>query len=232
MQYEIAGTTMPALTLKLAPGERVYAEAGAMAWMTESIEMDSTIRGGLFGALGRMLTGESLALTAFSTRRQPGEVTFTGAVPGRIIPVPVERGQDIIVQATGLLCLEEGVEMKLHFRRKLWSGLFGGEGFLLQRLSGNGLAFCEIDGEVVEKELGRGEMLRVDPGHIAMFDESVTFDISMVRGIKNWFLGGEGLFLATLEGPGRVWLQTLPFSNLVGMISACLPSRSGWRIDT
>lgn len=224
MQFELTGSTMQALTVRLGPGETVFTESGAMAWMTQSIDMESTFKGGLLGSLGRMFTGESLALTTFTAQGAPGEVAFAPHVPGKVVPLRMEPGTSLIVQKHSFLCAQEGVEVALHFKRNLWGGLFGGEGFILQRVSGTGLAFFEIDGEVVEKDLAPGETLRVDTGHVAMFQESVRFDVTAVRGIKNWIFGGEGLFLTTLTGPGRVWLQTLPFSNLVGQVAAALPN--------
>lgn len=226
MKYEIMGSTMPVLVIHLAPGESVFTESGAMAWMSESISMQSGLRGGLLGSVGRWFSGESLALTSFAADRRPGEVAFVPAVPGKVVPVEMGRGKRLIVQAGGFLCAQEGVELKVHLRRRLWAGLFGGEGFILQRVSGEGMAFFEIDGEVIEKTLAPGEVLRVDTGHVAMFEETVGFDITMVKGVRNWLFGGEGLFLATLQGPGKVWLQTLPFVNLVGQIAAALPGRS------
>lgn len=226
LQYQITGSTMQALTLRLEAGESCFTESGAMAWMSGNIHMDSQFKGGLLGSLGRMFTGESLAMTVFTAQGGPGEVAFAPHVPGKVIPMEFRGGSGLIVQKHSFLCAQEGIELKLHFQRKLWGGLFGGEGFLLQRVSGQGLAFFEIDGEVVERNLGPGEVLRVDTGHVAMFEEGVDFDIEVVKGVKNWIFGGEGLFLTTLRGPGRVWLQTLPFANLVGQIAASLPSPS------
>ncbi|HYG59285.1 MAG TPA: TIGR00266 family protein [Symbiobacteriaceae bacterium] len=226
MEYEILGSTMPALVIRLGSGESVYTEAGAMAWMSESIDMHSGFRGGLLGTVGRWFSGESVTMTSFTAERRPGEVAFVPAVPGRIIPVQMKRGRALIAQAGGFLCAGEGVDLKVHLKRKLWAGLFGGEGFILQRVSGEGMAFFEIDGEVVEKELAPGEVLRVDTGHVALFEEGVEFDITTVKGVRNWLFGGEGLFLATLRGPGKVWLQTMPFINLVGQIAAAMPQQA------
>ncbi len=223
MRFELVGSTMQALSLHLESGESVYTESGAMAWMTEAIDMDANFKGGLLGSIGRMFTGESLALTTFTARGGSGEIAFAPHVPGKIIPLRMEPGRALVVQKHSFLCAQEGVEVRLHFKRNLWGGLFGGEGFILQRVSGSGLAFFEIDGEVVERDLAPGETLRVDTGHVAMFQDSVHFDVTAVKGIKNWIFGGEGLFLTTLTGPGRVWLQTLPFSNLVGQVAAALP---------
>lgn len=225
MQHEIIGSTMQALVVKLEPGEQVYTESGAMAWMSDSVQMESGFRGGLMGTVGRWFAGESLTMTTFTAGRRAGEVAFATAVPGKVVPVAMSPARGIICQAGSFLCAQPGVEMKIHIKRKIFTGLFGGEGFILERLSGKGMAFFEVDGEVVEKVLAPGERLLVDTGHIAMFEESVRFDITTVKGVKNWLFGGEGLFLATLEGPGRVWLQTMPFVNLAAQIAAVLPAR-------
>lgn len=229
MRYELTGSTMQALTIKLEPGETVFTESGAMAWMTDSIDMESNFRGGLFGTIGRMFTGESLALITFTAERKPGEVTFAPHVPGKVIDLMITPGTSLIVQKHSFIAAQEGVELKAHFNRRLFGSLFGGEGFILQKVTGSGMAFFEIDGEVVVKDLAPGEVIKVSTSHVAMFEESVAFDITTVKGIKNWIFGGEGLFLTTLRGPGRVWLQTLPFSSLVGQIAAALPNPSGAR---
>jgi uncharacterized protein (TIGR00266 family) len=225
VKYEVLGTTMQALVVQLGQGEQVYTESGAMAWMSESVEMESGFRGGLAGAVGRWFSGESVTMTTFRAGRKAGEVAFVPAVPGKVIPVQMRPGKGLICQAGSFLCAEPRVELKVHFKRKLWAGLFGGEGFILERISGEGMAFFEVDGEVVEKDLAPGELIKVDTGHIAMFEEGVEFDITPVKGIKNWLFGGEGLFLATLRGPGKVWLQTMPFMNLVAQIASVLPAR-------
>ncbi|HWI66628.1 MAG TPA: TIGR00266 family protein [Symbiobacteriaceae bacterium] len=223
MKHEIIGTTMQALVVKLEPGEQVYTESGAMAWMSDTVQMESGFRGGLLGTVGRWLAGESLAMTTFTAGKRGGEVAFATAVPGKVIAVPMQRTRGLICQKGSFLCAEPGVEMKIHLKRRLFAGLFGGEGFVLERMSGQGMAFFEVDGEAVEKVLAPGETLLVDTGHIAMFDESVEFDITTVKGVKNWLLGGEGIFLASLRGPGRVWLQTMPFINLVAQVASSLP---------
>lgn len=226
MQYQLIGSTMQALVIELAPGESCYTESGAMAWMDQTIHMDSNFKGGVFSSIGRLFTGESLALTTFTAQGGPGRVTFAPHVPGKVVPVQLGSGPDLIVQKHSFLAAQAGVEVKVHWNKRIWGGLFGGEGFILQRLSGSGMAFIEIDGEVVEQTLAPGETLRVSTGHVAAFEEGVQFDITTVKGIKNWFLGGEGLFLTTLTGPGEVWLQTLPFSSLVRKIASALPNRN------
>lgn len=232
MKYEILGSTMQALVVTLEPGEQVYTESGAMAWMSESIEMASGFRGGLAGTVGRWFAGESLTMTTFTAgRRRPGEVAFSTAVPGKVIDVAMKPGRSLICQKGSFLCAQPGVELKIYLKKKILAGLFGGEGFILERLSGNGMAFFEVDGEAVEKVLAPGEVLLVDTGHIAMFEDTVEFDVRTVKGVRNWLFGGEGLFLASLRGPGRIWLQTMPFANLAGQIASALPSAAGGVVD-
>jgi uncharacterized protein (TIGR00266 family) len=185
--------------------------------------MKTDMPGGLFGGLARMAMGESIFMTTYTCHGEQAEVTFTPDVPGAIIPLDLGAGQSIVCQRGSFMCGQQTVTMQIHIRQRLGVGLFGGEGFILQRITGPGMAFFEIDGEVIEMELAAGETMRVDPGHIAMFDTTVTSNIEMVKGIANIFLGGEGLFLATLTGPGRVWLQTMPVTKLIDLVVARIP---------
>ena len=227
MQYRISGTLMESVDIHLKEGETVYTESGGMAWMRGSFDMDTSTRGGLGAGIGRMLAGESLFLTTYICKSPDGLITFTPEVPGKVVDLKLEAGQSMICQKDAFMCAEESVELEMHFRKKLGAGLFGGEGFILQKITGPGTAFVEIPGEVRKIELKPGEMIKVDPGHIAVFEPTVEYDITGVKGLKNVLFSGEGLFLATLTGPGTVWLQTLPLSNLALKLAKYMPKKSG-----
>ncbi len=224
MEYTIHGTVMQALEVRLTQGEAMYTESGGMAWMTDGIEMKTSGRGGLGKSLGRMLSGESFFMTTYTCRAPAGMITFTPEAPGKVIPLNLKAGHSMICQKDAFMCAEESVELSMHFRKKLGAGLFGGEGFILQKLTGPGVAFVEIAGEVQMVELAAGEKLKIDPGHIAMYEPTCSYDVTMVKGMMNWLGGGEGLFLATVTGPGKVWLQTLPLSNLAGKLKRFIGS--------
>ena len=227
MEYKIIGTTLQAVILEVDPGETVYSESGGMAWMTANITMQTSGRGGgLGGVLKRAVSGESLFLVEYTSQGSKGMIAFASDFPGKIVPLHMAQGQEMICQKTAFLCAEKTVGLDIHFRRRLGAGLFGGEGFILQRLSGPGVAFVCLDGEIMEYTLEQNQALKVDTGHIAMYEPTVSFDIEMVKGFSNILFGGEGLFLATLRGPGRVWLQTMPTSNLAKAILPYIPARS------
>jgi len=226
MRYAISGTVLQSLEVQLDSGESMFTESGGMAWMSDGIEMETNTRGGLMSGLGRALSGESLFMTTYTSRVQNGMITFTPEAPGKVIPLQLAPNQMIITQKDAFMCAQGSVKMEMHFRKKLGAGLFGGEGFILQKITGPGVAFLEIPGEVKEYNLAAGQILKVDPGHIAAFDPSVAYDIQMVKGLKNIVFSGEGLFLATLKGPGRVWLQTMPIANLAHKISKYIPTKS------
>ncbi|WP_119068054.1 TIGR00266 family protein [Aggregatilinea lenta] len=218
MEHKILGTVMQALEVTLVRGEALYTESGGMAWMTDGIDMKTSGRGGLGSMIGRKLAGESMFMTTYTCQADQAMITFTPESPGKVIPLNLKSGYSMICQKDAFMCAEESVQLEMHFRRKLGSGLFGGEGFILQKLTGPGTAFVEIAGEVQMVELQPGQRLKIDPGHIAMYEPTCSYDIEMVKGAMNMFLGGEGLFLATITGPGRVWLQTMPLSNLAGAL--------------
>jgi uncharacterized protein (TIGR00266 family) len=218
MEYKLHGTVMQALEVTLAQGESIYTESGGMAWMTDGIDMKTSGRGGLGKSLGRVLSGESLFMTTYTCRAAQGMITFTPESPGKVIPLNLKAGFSMICQKDAFMCAQESVELAMHFRKKLGAGLFGGEGFILQKLTGPGLAFVEIAGEVQMVELAAGEKLKIDPGHIAMYEPTCEYDVQMIKGVMNWLGGGEGLFLATVTGPGKVWLQTMPLSNLAASL--------------
>lgn len=226
MRYEIFGETLPAVTVQLAPGEQMITQSGGMSWMTDGIRMETNMRGGLGGAFGRMFSGESLFMATFTATRPGDEITFAATMPGQILPFTLRPGYELIAQKGAFLCAEPGVQLSAYLTRSVKGGLFGGEGFVLQRLSGQGMAFCEMDGSIRVIDLAPGERLRVDSGNIAAFEASVGYSAELVRGFKNILFGGEGLFLSTLTGPGRVWLQTMTTAELAKKIIPYIPTKS------
>jgi uncharacterized protein (TIGR00266 family) len=226
MQYKISGTLMESVDIHLKAGESMYTESGGMAWMRGKIEMDTNTRGGLGAGIGRMLAGESLFLTTYTCQSPDGLITFTPEIPGKVVPVELAAGQSLICQKDAFMCAEDSVKLEMHFRKRLGAGFFGGEGFILQKVTGPGTVFFEIPGEVRDYELKDGEIIKVDPGHIAIFEPTVDYDITSVKGLKNVFFSGEGLFLATLKGPGKIWLQSLPIANLAMKLARYMPTKS------
>ncbi len=226
MRYEIHGTVLPTLEIYLSNGESMYTESGGMAWMKGNIEMTTNTKGGLMKGLGRALAGESLFMTTYTSHDPEALIVFTPEAPGHILDLRLGAGESLICQKDAFMCAESAVEMKMHFRKKLGAGFFGGEGFILQQITGPGVAFLEIPGEVREYTLLPGETMKVDPGHIALFEPSVKYDIAMVKGLSNMLFGGEGLFLATLTGPGKIWLQSLPLSNLAAKLAKYMPAKT------
>jgi uncharacterized protein (TIGR00266 family) len=220
LKYQMIGTTLQAVTVQLRPGQTIYSESGGMAWMSANVKMETRSAGGLGKMLGRVLTGESLFIVDYTCTSGQAIVAFASEFPGKIVPLDLAPGQSIIAQKDAFMCAEKSVDMELHFRKKLGAGFFGGEGFILQKLTGPGMAFVELDGEIVEYTLEAGQTMMVDTGYVAMYEPTVDFDIEMVRGIKNIFFGGEGLFLARLRGPGRIWLQTMPIFNLARKVAS------------
>jgi uncharacterized protein (TIGR00266 family) len=217
MQYEIKGDTLPVAICQLEAGEQVVSESGAMGWMANSIAMDTNMKGGLLKGLGRSLSGDSVFLNTF-TANAPGVVAFPSSFPGKIVARQLGQGESLICQKGAFLAGTSGIDLKIAFRKKLGAGFFGGEGFILQRVSGPGLVFLEFDGHIEEMTLQAGETIKVDTGNVAMFEESVSYDVVMQKGLKNMVFGGEGLFLTTLTGPGKVYLQTMPIASLAGRI--------------
>lgn len=226
MEYKIHGTVMQTLDVHLGQGESVYTESGGMAWMRGNIEMSTGTKGGVMAGLGRALSGESLFMTTYTCKGPNGLIVFTPEFPGKVLDVQLASGQSLICQKDAFMCAQDAVKLEMHFRKKLGAGLFGGEGFILQKVTGPGTAFIEIPGEVREYDLEAGAVMQVDPGHIAMFEPSVTYDLSRVKGLKNIFFSGEGLFLASLKGPGKVWLQSLPLANLAAKLARYMPTKS------
>lgn len=224
MEYKILGSNFPVVEVNLQDGETMYTEKGAMAWMTDNIAMDTNMKGGLMKGLGRMLSGESLFMASYTCMGGPGMVAFGSSYAGEIKVLNLRAGQSVICQKDAFLAAQSSVSLAVDFKRKLGAGFFGGEGFIMQRLTGPGIAFVEIDGSAIEYNLAPGQVLKVDTGYVAMYENTVTMDITSVGGLKNVFFGGEGLFLTTLRGPGRVWLQTMPLSNFVNTIASRMPS--------
>jgi len=227
ISYRIDGTTLQVVTIELEPGEVVYSESGGMSWMAGNVEMRTHSGGGLGKIFKRALSGESLFITDFYVNSGRGTVAFASEFPGKVIPFNLQPGESIIVQRDAFMCAEKSVDMDMHFRKRLGTGFFGGEGFIMQRITGPGLAFIEVDGEVIEYDLQPGQQLKVDTGHLAAMEPTVDFDVTMVKGFKNVLLGGEGLFLASVRGPGKVWLQTMPMSKLAQKIAQFMPQVGG-----
>ena len=227
MDHRILGTTLPVLEMQLQPGESIVAISGELSWMSQAIDMHTTTGmggggGGLFGIIKRVAGGGSLFMTEYTAQGGQGLVAFATRVPGHILPVDVSPGKTYMIHRHGFLCSTPGVELSVGFQQSLGAGIFGGDGFLLQKLAGTCQAFIELDGEVVPYDLGPGETLRVHPGHVGMFEAQVSFGISRIPGIRNMLFGGDGIFLATLTGPGRVWLQSLPLANLAHALAPYL----------
>jgi uncharacterized protein (TIGR00266 family) len=227
MQTRIQGTTMPVLEVQLEPNESVFSESGELSWMSASIQMATHTQmgggGGLFGVLKRVAGGGSIFMTEYRALQYPGEVAFATKVPGHIVPIELTPGQEFMVHRHGFLCATPQVTIGVGFQQSFGAGIFGGDGFLLQRVGGYGTAWLELSGELIVKDLAPGEVLRVHPGHVGAFQSTVGFQITMVPGIRNMIFGGDGLFLAVMQGPGRVWLQTLPISRLAHQINEYLP---------
>ena len=216
MEYKIVGGNLPAVVISLQPGETIQCESGSMSWMDNCIKME-TKTGGIGKMFGRMISGESLALNHY-TAQGAGEIAFASSFPGSIIAIQL-NGNSIMCQKGSFLAMFGDVEMSIGFQKKLGGGFFGGEGFIMQRLSGSGTAFVEIDGYAVEYDLAPGQKMIVDTGYVAMMDATCKMDIVSTGGVKNALLGGEGLFNTVITGPGKLVLQTMPISNVAGIIA-------------
>ncbi len=226
MHYTISGTVMQTVSIDLMPGETVFSQTNCMCWMTDTIAMDTHTGGGIFAGLTRSLGGGSFFVTDF-TAQAPGHVAFAPRFPGTIVPIVLQPGQSVVCRKETFLVAEKSVTLEIAWQQRLGAGLFGGTGFILQKVTGPGTVFLDLSGELVERDLGPGERLLVHAGHIGALDPTVTFDIQMVPGFKNILFGGEGLFLATLTGPGHIALQSMPIMNLAEEIARHLPDRSG-----
>lgn len=224
MKYEISGTVMQTLSIALSPGESVFAQTHGMAWMSDMIDMKTHTGGGMFAGLKRAFGGGSFFLTDYSAANGQGEVAFAPRFPGQILAMKLGTNQSLVCRKETFLVAETGVTLDIVLQQRLGAGFFAGEGFILQKVTGPGTVFLDLSGEVIERTLANGERLRVHAGHIGMQEPTVSTDISMVRGFRNMIFGGEGLFLATLTGPGKIWLQSMPVMNLAEEIARYLPS--------
>lgn len=224
MEYKIVGATLPAVEVYLNQGETMFTQSGGMSWQSDGIEMTTNTRGGVLKGLGRMFSGESMFLAHYRALKDQASIAFAATVPGSIVPVDVGSSNGLIMQKGAFLCAEDSVQLETIFTKKFSAGFFGGEGFILQRLTGSGKAFLEIDGDIVQKDLKPGEVLKVDTGNVAAFAPTVSYEIETVKGMGNILFGGEGLFLTKLTGPGKVILQTMNFADFAGTIAARIPS--------
>ena len=222
MNYEIKGNVVPAVEVSLSRGESVFTQSGGMFYQSEGIKMDTNTRGGLFKGIGRMFAGESMFMATY-TATQDAKVAFASTVPGSIIPVDVSEGR-FTIQKGAFLAAESSIELRTTFNKKLGTGFFGGEGFILQELSGRGMAFLEVDGDAIEMNLAPGEVLKVDTGNLVGFEDSVRYEVESVKGLGNILFGGEGLFLTKLTGPGKVILQTMNMNEFALRVGSYIPT--------
>lgn len=224
MKYQILGKTVPAVEVTLNKGESMYTQSGGMAWQTPGINMSTNARGGIMKSLGRMFTGESIFMSSYTAEVDEAKVAFATTVPGEIKAINIsDIPNGMMIQKGAFLCAEPNVELSVAFSKKFSAGLVGGEGFILQKAQGKGMLFLEIDGDCIEKELAPGEVLKVDTGNVVAFENTVSYEIETVKGLGNIFLGGEGLFLTRLVGPGKVIIQTQNFGDFAGRILSLMP---------
>ena len=226
MRYEVTGTTMQTVSIDLAKGESLYSQTASMAWMSPSIRMDTHTGGGIFAGIKRALAGGGIFITEFIAEGS-GHIAFAPRFPGQIVPMTLATGQSIVCRKETFLCAEKSVTLEIAFQQRLGAGFFAGEGFIMQKVTGPGTVFLDLSGEVIEKTLLPGEQLLVHAGHVGMQEPSIEIDIKMMRGFRNVLFGGEGLFLATLTGPGKIWLQSMPIMNLAEEIGRYLPLGEG-----
>ena len=227
IRYEIEGGHLPVVICYPEAGETLCTEKGAMSWMSPNMKMDTNAGGGFKKAIGRLFSGESIFMNEYTTQGGTGMIAFASTFPGSIIPYHVTEGNGIIVQKRGFLAMEKGLDLSVYFQKRLGKGFFGGEGFIMQRISGNGMVFLEIDGHCKIYELGVGESIIVDTGYLAVMSESCTMDIETVQGVKNIFFGGEGLFHTRITGPGKVYIQSMPLINMAEAITPYLNINTG-----
>ena len=224
MQYRIVGEPLPAVICDLAPGECMITEKGSMSWMTPNVRMQTTSNGGIGKAIGRMFAGEALFQNRYTAEGGPGQITFASSFPGSIRVFEIQPGKELIVQKSGFLASESTVKLSMHFQKKIGAGLFGGEGFIMQKLSGYGLAFVEIDGFACEYYLEAGQSMVVDTGYLAAMDATCSIDVVTVPGVKNMLFGGEGIFNTVVKGPGRIILQTMPITAVASTLRPYFPA--------
>ena len=224
MEYKIEGGTLPVVICQLRSGEAMITERGSMSWMSPNMRMETTTGGGIGRALGRMFAGEAMFQNRYTAQGGPGMIAFASSFPGSIRAFTIAPGREIVVQKSGFLAAEETVTLSVTFQKKLGTGFFGGEGFIMQRLSGSGVAFAEFDGHVMEYDLPAGQSMVVDTGYLAAMDASCSMDIQAVPGVKNMLFGGEGVFNTVVTGPGRIYLQTMPISAVAGVLRPFFPA--------
>ena len=226
MEYQIEGAPLPVVICQLEAGETMLTERGSMSWMTPNMKMETSTNGGLGKAFGRMLSGDSIFQNRYTAQGGQGLIAFASSFPGSIRAFDIGPGRELVVQKSGFLASEESVQLSVFFQKKLGSGFFGGEGFIMQKLSGSGTAFLEIDGSTVEYDLERGQSMIVDTGYLAAMDDTCTMEIVSVPGVKNKLFGGEGLFNTVVHGPGHIILQSMPISAVANCLSPFFPSGS------
>lgn len=224
MRYEIQGETLPVVICHLEAGEKMITEGGGMAWMSPNMLMETTTNGGIGKAFGRMFSGENMFQNIYTAQGGSGMIAFASSFPGSIKEFQIAPGQEMILQKSAFLASEAGVNVSVFFNKKFSGGLFGGEGFIMQKFSGNGIAFAEFDGHVIEYELQAGQQIVIDTGHLAAMTATCSMEIKSVPGVKNMLFGGEGIFNTLITGPGRVWLQTMPISNVAVVLRRYLPT--------
>ena len=226
MKYEILGETLPVVVCHLESGEKMINEGGSMCWMSPNMKMETSSNGGIGKALGRMFAGENFFQNIYTAQGGPGLIAFASSFPGSVRAFDITPGREMIFQKSAFLAGEAGVELSVFFNKKFGAGLFGGEGFIMQKITGSGTVFAEFDGHVVEYDLAAGQQIVVDTGHLAAMTGSCSIDIQKVPGVKNVLFGGEGLFNTVITGPGRVWLQTMPIANVAAALKPFMPSGS------
>lgn len=224
-KYDILGENLPVVVCELAAGESMITESGSMSWMSPNMKMETVSGGGVKKIFGRLVSGDSMFQNRFTAEGMEGMVAFSSSFPGEIKALDIRPGKSMIVQKSAFLASEEGVELSMYFQKKLGKGMFGGEGFIMQKLSGNGTAFIEIDGSAMEYDLDVGEKLLVSTGYLAAMEESCTMDVEAVKGVKNMLLGGEGVFNTVVRGPGKVILQTMPISKVAELLVPFFPDK-------
>lgn len=226
IRYEIEGGNLPVVICYPEAGQTLCSESGAMSWMSPNMHMETNSGGGFKKAMGRLFSGDSIFMNEYTAMGGQGMIAFASSLPGSILPIELHIGNGIIVQKRGFLAMEKGLDVSLYFQKRLGKGFFGGEGFIMQKITGNGMVFVEIDGHCKEYDLHVGESIVVDTGYLAAMSETCTMDIQMVKGVKNIFLGGEGLFHTVITGPGKVYLQSMPISNIAERLIPYLPTSS------
>jgi uncharacterized protein (TIGR00266 family) len=232
MRHAISGTVMQTLGIDLDPGETVYSQTHAMCWMSDNVQMSTNTGGGFLKGIARSFSGGSLFITDYAAAQGPAHVSFAPRFPGTIVPFNLGPGESLVCRKETFLCAEKSVALEVAWQQKLGAGFFGGEGFILQRVTGPGTVWLDLSGEVVMRDLAPGERLLVHAGHVGVQSPTIGFDIQRVRGFRNILFGGEGLFLASLTGPGRIWLQSMPIMNLAEAVAHYLPSRGEAAADT